>query len=351
MSRRKHHAEAQRQFDKALSARNVGAVRAALASGEIVPTAELLAEVFDSAPVAIVEALIDAGAPCDKILSAHFNDLRAACHKGSIEGKMKVLLARADLTKVKPPPVWQCIGDLATMEVVLAHGADPNAPPASSADVGYTPLLRTLSLSGERNELIAQMLIAAGSDVSAELSKDGRFGRDDLCGANALHLACHFRRPPALVRRILDTGCVNLNASALGGTALSMAVEHCHKEDCRATLSLLLEAGADPDLGKPTPLEKAFTHCNFDVVLLLLQHGATPKKLNVAQVLRGIRFAHQASRFPLLCLLRAFGGDVSLAQLGAVYDPQRHGGGLAWSEGQAERIWRLSLPRLLVKIP
>lgn len=310
------------------------------------PSGELLAEVFDSAPLGIVEALIDAGAPCDAILSAHFRDLEFACRKGRIEGKIKLLLARADLNKVMPPPAWQCVFDPATMEAVLAHGADPNPPPASSFHEGSTPLLCALSLTGERSARVAHLLIAAGADVTAALtaSHSGK-----LLGANALHLACHQKQSPALIRRIIDTGRIDVNALAFGETALTMAAKYLKKPDGIATVSMLLEAGADPDIGKPTPLDAAFASCNFDVALILLKHGATPKaNLDATARLRG---TSRNSLFPMFCLLRAFGGDVPLEKLGAVYDAQLHGSGKAWSEASAEHIVRTALPRLLTRIP
>lgn len=347
MSRRKGKPkrDEQRHLEKAISTGNVKALRVVLDTGEITISADLLAQVFDTASISILEALIDAGAPCEQLLQARFRSLASRVvfrrdRTAELPPKLKLLIARANLNKLTPPPVWQFLDDPHLLSVVLAHGADPDAV---SPQEGTTPLLAALGRSHLETESI-RLLITAGADVRArDYSKTGRFGRPRMPhAANALHRSCHYALPLHIVRCILDTGRADLNATVGGVTALTITVERSTAEQRHATASLLLEAGADPNAGSPTPLERALAQGRSDLAQLLLRHGATALAAYIHTLpQRRDRLGPQT--FELVCLLRAFGAQITLDQIRASCGPTQDGYWREWSDAETERAARSAL--------
>lgn len=131
-------------------------------------------------------------------------------------------------------------------------------------------------------------------------------------------------------------------------TALTLAVRHFVADRRQSAVTLLLAAGADPNAGAPTPLAQAIAACDFDTALLLLQHGATTPA-GTTTLWRNVGLSPGNRAFRMLCLLRAFGGKVSLDNY-ARSMILRGTVGLAWSEANADRIIRKVLPQLLNKL-
>jgi ankyrin repeat protein len=146
--------------------------------------------------------------------------------------------------------VWQRCHEIA--ELLLKRGADPNAP----GNNGLTPLHYAAEFADAR---IVDMLVAAGADLDA---------RDD-CGMTPLHRASRNKKvrlhliglgaavdvatsldlePPtraaARIRR--DPGMLK---TPEGRAALGIAIR---KQDV-TLVQLLIEQGADPDVGLGTP--------------------------------------------------------------------------------------------------
>lgn len=139
-------------------------------------------------------------------------------------------------------------------------------------------------------------------------SRAGCCARDHLRsgGAVAPFAAC---RSPSFLRRSGHAGVVRLllsyqanpSANQCGATALVRAAFAGHAEVC----SLLLDAGADPDIADVsfadgrTALHKAAAEGHADVCALLLAHGADPRLVDA----RGQR-AHELAAGQLAASLR-----------------------------------------------
>lgn len=298
---KKHEAEAARHFDRALAAGNVGAVRQLLRSRQVHPTADLLRAVYDKAPLGIVAAILDAGVPPEPLLDEKFDDLIAGCDLPQMPGKLELLLSRSDLSKLQPPPVVQARQHPKALAVLLARGADPNA---RDLDGGQTALQLLVS-AGEKNAAAIDVLLAAGADPRicrpAQLDYGG-----PVLPITLLHLACAGRRRRSLVPRLLATGLLDVNALVAGQSALSCAIAGVYDLDI---ISLLLEAGADPNLGTPSAISTAVERCLPDVALILCLHGARPPKPSFNGLWRSA-----ASVFRLLAICRLFGGEVTMAE-------------------------------------
>lgn len=195
----------------------------------------------------------------------------------------------------------------------------------------------------------ARPLLRAGADpritVSATSSK--------WPNHNALHLACHCKCPLPIVRAVLDSGRAEVNALAAGRTALSMAVGLNPRP--ADVVQLLLECGADPNLGEPLklPLYYALTMADVELTLLLLLHGAAPTYSYVSGMMRnirpGARIRHDS--FVLLCLLRIFGVAVPMEVMRSKYESADFHPKPVWTDANAERLIRTLAPLQPAKLP
>lgn len=149
---------------------------------------------------------------------------------------------------------------------LIAAGADPNAtsPYAGSGTILHTAFVRRADAA------FIKALVRAGGDVNRPAS----------CArpATALHLAImHGRnseRTLDLVKATLDAGADPELVEKRGYTALRLAIEYHRFNDLMATITLLLERGADANgrlRGDMTPL---FISTNAELTSLLLSHGA-----------------------------------------------------------------------------
>ncbi|HLJ49807.1 MAG TPA: ankyrin repeat domain-containing protein [Bryobacteraceae bacterium] len=191
------------------------------------------------------------------------------------------------------------LSDVATMRLLLDHGADPNVPNAAGAtalfyaaadaekatllisrgakvDVqsgpGATPLL--IASSAEGNAALVRLMLAKGARVNVP---DRIHGIPALLsgGGGTYPIIAAARLQNSETLRVLLAAGADPNAKdANGATALSDAILYDNPENVR----LLLKAGAAVNLAigawKQTPLMAAAMHRNPKVVQMLLDAGA-----------------------------------------------------------------------------
>jgi ankyrin repeat protein len=160
-------------------------------------------------------------------------------------------------------------GNKAVLEFLLTHEAELEA----KSKQGKTPLMiameRRDTVGGDRLGSISALL-SAGADVNAT----------DTEGQTPLTFAIQ-RRSPEILQELLRFK-PKLNEKTRGVTPLLRAVEM----ESTPVLKLLLEAGADPDLGSYgndyRPLHAAVGRNNKSMVELLLAHHANPNVVDAS---------------------------------------------------------------------
>ena len=186
------------------------------------------------------------------------------------EGRMVGYRLRAD---GKTPLHWAAATrNLKLMQLLLKHGADPNATDRD----GLTPLLCAISLESGADLIAIQLLLDAGADphlvskdgmsllqhalrigsidlVAALLSKDVNPNTADSTGATPMHAAALWPRTNAL-ELLLEHGSEVDRQDQLGNTPLHVAAFAGHKD----AVKLLLERSAPVNARNKrnqTPLE------------------------------------------------------------------------------------------------
>lgn len=179
--------------------------------------------------------------------------------------------------------------DLATAQLLLTYGADPDYRPS------YSPSITSEAIK-KGNEDLLQMILERGPDLEARVScgQTALFmavskGKPNMVrlllkygaqvnGSQAsgeeppLYLACR-KGYTDIVRMLLDTDVDLENKPPGGGTALYKMAEKGDVEMVR----LLLSRGAKAETrapGSSSPMFRAAEKRNHDIVRLLLAHGA-----------------------------------------------------------------------------
>lgn len=198
------------------------------------------------------------------------------------------------------------------VELLLQNGADVEFRMDSEDGSKLTPLA---SASGSGLSAIVQILLAHGADVNAPAK--GRFGRTPLQAATANG---HFD----IIQLLLDRGadCNGRPATYGGATALQLASIKGYFETAR----MFLNRGADPNASAArregrTALEGAAEHGRLDVLQLLLNSGAHLGEPDSVSYRKVCSLAEKGCHFAAIDLLRAhevtkwkpgqFNGDVA----------------------------------------
>ncbi len=160
-----------------------------------------------------VEEMIDQGAP----LEDYFED---------IYGNLTPLARAARL------------GNADLVKLLLAAGADVNAPPSDPWE--DNALRSTFQLGSAAHVEAARLLIEAGADVNHQ-----SFSEDSVPVTTAIMDACT-DADDAAIAALIDAGA-DVNACLRFGTALTNAI----KANRPTVVKLLLDAGADPTVRYP----------------------------------------------------------------------------------------------------
>lgn len=152
--------------------------------------------------------------------------------------------------------------DAAEVRRQLQAGADPQVPGSDGANLLVWAIDRGLADS-------VRALLEGGADPN----------HADADGKTPVHAAA-FADDPGLLRAVLDHGGdANVRNAVTGSTPLAAAMLNRNPEPVR----ILLDAGADPDLAdsnQDAPLHVAARTNKGAMILLLLEHGASPLATN-----------------------------------------------------------------------
>lgn len=216
-------------------------------------------------------------------------------------------------------------GDLKTVNLLLAHGADPNitgmrgvTPLEVAALKGHHELIHSLLAKGaEPNTVtidgvnplfigaqsghleVVQLLITKGSDVNKAREKDGFTPL--LIAAQEGHRK--------VVQLLITKGAHINEPNKHGETPLAMAALTGHHE----VVDLLLEMGADLEKTNSinnTPLFIAASKGHLDVVKSLLARGARVNKSNLTSQ-TPLFIAAQRGYYEVVELLLSYGAEVN----------------------------------------
>jgi ankyrin repeat protein len=247
---------------------------------------------FGSAVVVDVIAAVLSFHPLDQTDSeaALFRDalnqaLDRAIAKGELDSLKLIIQAGADLNRKKSyygftPLMDACSGShpnkYETMELLLRHGADPNA----TDDGGDNLLMRVLSgYSGTRDELdtIAPLLLDHGLDVNAR-NRNGKTALQLACFWGNLDVVKHLIQRGANIHEV-DKAKETLMAEVMSGGCGQSRIPGQHKEIVR----LLIENGADVNTKGgfgDTVLMFACEQGHLDLADFLLERGADINEVN-----------------------------------------------------------------------
>ncbi len=161
------------------------------------------------------------------------------------------------------------------VKLLLANKADVNA----ATEIGVTPLLFAAANSDVDINLV-KALLEAGADTQAHIKEGGRnWGNIIVPGVHALDLAIGRGRADEV--ELLLASHADPNARFDSATPLHSAVVSVGEPKSAEELDLLLNHGADPDLADQegrTPLSRAVSKDDLQLVQLLLDHHADPNK-------------------------------------------------------------------------
>lgn len=259
------------------------ALAAALAGGAAIADVALL-EASRSGDTAAALALVDDGADVRSSDNSGTTALHWAAHHDNAELAQRLIQAGADVSAANaygatPLSEAATVGNAEMIGALIAAGVDVDA---ANAD-GQTALMIVARSS---NVDAARLLIEHGADVNA---KESWRGQTALMWAAA-------QRQPEMTALLIDNGAELDARSNLNQWERQVSVEpraqwrppggwsalaYAARQGCVECARVLLEAGADADLGNEegmTALLIAVMNLHFDVAAVLIEGGANPDK-------------------------------------------------------------------------
>jgi len=210
----------------------------------------------------MVNLLLAAGAKVDVANDFGATPLALACENGSAVMVERLLTAGANPNAAlsgggTPLMIASRTGNLDTVRTLLDRGANIDAKEETK---GQTALMWAVD---EQHSEIVKLLMDRGADVRAK-SKSG---------FSPLMFALR-NGDVALVKTLFAKGGIDVNDRVPGsqGGALLITIANPNIE----LATLLLEKGADPNLGRGAALLQAISSGNYEMAALLLNHGANP---------------------------------------------------------------------------
>ena len=210
----------------------------------------------------MVDLLLGAGAKVDVANDFGATPLSLACENGSAAMAERLLKAGANPNAAlsgggTPLMIASRTGNLDTVRTLLDHGADINAKEETK---GQTALMWAID---EQHADVVTLLMDRGADVHAKSTS----------GFSPVMFAIR-NGDVELVKTLFAKGGIDPNDRVPGsqGGALLITIANPNIE----LATLLLENGADPNLGRGAALLSAISSGNFEMAALLLNHGANP---------------------------------------------------------------------------
>ena len=196
-------------------------------------------------------------------LGKYSHALAQACkgRRGGLEIVQALLRSGADPNYGCPRALYHAcsVGNQDIAQLLLEHGVDVNG---RIEENGTTALMKATA-SGNVN--LVKMLLKAGSDVDAE---------SPVYYGTALMVACDLYHK-SLVQLFLEHGAdVNKQVSCSSSGSNSALSRACRLKENMGIVRMLLENGADVNLGSGEALKIASLHKNSAIVQLLLEYGA-----------------------------------------------------------------------------
>ncbi|XP_062329152.1 ankyrin repeat and protein kinase domain-containing protein 1 [Osmerus eperlanus] len=184
-------------------------------------------------------------------------------------------------------------GDIESVRLVLAHGAQTNCP----SKRGYTPLIVSIL---HRLHDISTLLVESKADVNLGDSEDW----------TPLHFAAQ-NGDDRDVRLLLDKGARPGSKEQTGWTPLHLAIQNGHESVVRLLLSRLDSASEGEGPQGRTPLHLASAYGHVSIAKLLLSQGADPNAVDQSQS-TSLHLAAEAGHFRVARLLIKEGSEVNL---------------------------------------